>query len=128
MSIEIRGAAKLMVRLADLKERELDKAAEKGTRDTAEAIRDTAKNLSPVDTGSLRQSIRLQVHAMPARHIHKIGVSAGGYVTNPKTKRKVDYASYQEYGTSKMAPQPYMHPAVELHKKNLPKNIKDAIR
>lgn len=126
MSVKVTGLTKLHTRLVDLQTSALDRAVEVGARATAEAIRDTAKELCPVGTpestgkagyvgGSLRDSIRLQVSAKPAGHIHKIGVSAGGYVTNPNTGRKVDYPVYVERGTSKMAPQPFMAPARQKH-------------
>jgi len=127
MELEVYGKEQLMARLANLQHEVLDKAAEHGIKEVAEKIRDTAKILVPVDTGSLRASIRLQVHAMPAQHVHKIGVSAGGYVLNPKTKMRVNYASFVEFGTSRQRAQPYLRPAIERHKTELPKLAKEAL-
>lgn len=55
---------------------------------------------APVDTGELRATIRLE----PGAVVHRIwaGDVAGG----------VDYHLYQEFGTSVMAAQPYIRPAV----------------
>lgn len=51
---------------------------------------------APVDTGSYRDSVRVERTA-PTRENHRmVRVRAGGYVTNPKTGRKVDYAGYLE--------------------------------
>ena len=79
---------------------------------TADDARDRAKELVPVDTGSLRKSIRKERHAWPAGNITYVGIRAGGYITNPKTGRKVDYARYVCYGTSRQRPQPYLRPAL----------------
>jgi len=40
----------------------------------------------------------------------------------------VEYAPYVELGTSKMAAQPYLNPALELNKGNIKKIFADAIR
>lgn len=58
-----------------------------------------AQLLAPVDTGRLRNSITHQV-------IDEESVAIG---TN------VEYAIYQELGTSKMKAQPYLRPAVVEH-------------
>lgn len=57
-----------------------------------------AKLLAPVDTGRLRNSIS-----------HTADDDAAYIGTN------VEYAAYQELGTSRTAAQPYLRPAVELH-------------
>jgi hypothetical protein len=60
----------------------------------------------PVDTGSLRDSIRVERGGAGLRW-REVRVRAGGYVTNPKTGRKVDYAWYVENYT-----QPFLSPAI----------------
>lgn len=74
-----------------------DLAARKAAFDT-ERI---AKHYVPVDTGDLEASIAVQK------------VMEGWYLVNAATA----YAAYVEYGTEhetySIAPQPYMHPAVE---------------
>lgn len=126
-TVEIIGAQKLIARLVRL-EKALDPAAIKAVKKVAKDIRDDAKTLCPVDTGSLRKSIRVGAYAKPARHTHSVRVTAGGHVTNPKSRRKVDYASHVEYGTSRQTPQPYLRPAIKKHRKVLAKAIKEAIR
>jgi len=76
----------------------------------AEMVRDEAKALCPVDTGSLQRSIRTFKREVGGV-LCSVGVSAGGYVVNPKTRRIVDYASFVEYGTSRMAARPFLRPA-----------------
>lgn len=66
----------------------------------ARLMRDRAKQLVHVDTGSCRKSIRVE-----RRGRTHIAVRAGGYIVNPKTRRKVDYAGILEQRY------PYMRPA-----------------
>lgn len=74
-----------------------------------------------VDTGSLRDSIRIE-RVGPSYHLHKmVRVRAGGYVTNPKTRRIVDYAAIVE------AKYPYMQPAFEEIRENLGYLIKNKV-
>jgi len=57
-----------------------------------------------VDTGSLRDSIRVE-RGGRTMHWRQVRVRAGGYVTNPRTGKIVDYAVVVE------AKFPYMRPA-----------------
>lgn len=59
-----------------------------------------AKQLCPVDTGNLRNSIS---HAPQGPNTESIGTN-------------VHYAPYVELGTSRMRAQPYLRPAVENHR------------
>jgi hypothetical protein len=52
----------------------------------------------PVETGSLRDSIRVE-RGGAGMFWREVKVRAGGYITNPKTGRIVNYAKYQELGT-----------------------------
>jgi HK97 gp10 family phage protein len=76
----------------------------------AEMVRDEAKALCPVDTGSLQRSIRTFKREV-GEVLCGFGVSAGGYVINPKTRRTVNYATFVEYGTSRLAAKPFLRPA-----------------
>lgn len=80
--------------------------------EVAEKVKADAKRMCPVDTGSLKASIRKMVVARPGGNRWEVSVRAGGYVTNPKTHRKVDYAMHVEYGTSNSRAQPFLRPAV----------------
>lgn len=71
----------------------------KATQVVAKAAHDveaTAKTLAPVDTGALRNSISTSLRGASA----EVGPT-------------VNYAPYVEFGTSRMAPQPYMGPAAD---------------
>ncbi|WP_404410209.1 HK97 gp10 family phage protein (plasmid) [Exiguobacterium aurantiacum] len=69
-----------------------------------------AKLLAPVDTGYLRNSIFSTYSGMTAT------LSAGA-----------EYAMYQEFGTSKMLPQPFFFIAFERQKEQLLADIKKAL-
>ena len=62
-----------------------------------------AKQLVPVDTGALRASIRISSTTEAAN----LGLSGATVEVGQP------YASFVEYGTSRMAPQPFMRPAVD---------------
>ena len=112
MSVEISGSAELTARLERLASRigELSGEALVGL---AEHIVEDAKALCPVDTGSLKRSIRYERD--PDGSI--IIAAGGGGVINPRTRREVDYAAYVEFGSSRSPAQPFLQPALE---KNLP--------
>lgn len=61
----------------------------------AETVKEHAQSICPVDTGNLRDSI---------------AVSQDG--TGAEISANTDYAAYVEFGTSKMAAQPFLVPAL----------------
>ena len=61
----------------------------------AETVKEHAQSICPVDTGALRDSIAVSQDGMSAE------ISAN-----------TDYAAYVEFGTSKMAAQPYLVPSL----------------
>jgi len=98
--------------LAELPEKMLEAAYEQLLQQ-AELMVGLAQVYVRVDTGSLRDSIRVE-RVAPSYHLHRmVRVRAGGYVTNPDTGRKVDYAAVVEMKY------PYMRPAFEEIRANL---------
>lgn len=89
--------------LARLPEKILEYAFEV-LMEQARLMKGYAQVYVPVDTGSLRDSIRLE-RGDEGERWRRIRVRAGGYKTNPKTGKLVDYAGYVE------RKQPYMWPA-----------------
>lgn len=71
-------------------------------RKTAFDIERDAKALAPVDTGNLRASISTDI----------TGDGNTGTIT-ALIGPTADYGIYQELGTSRMAPQPYLGPAFD---------------
>jgi len=80
--------------------------AEQAIMEAAHLMQGLAQIHVRVDTGSLRDSIRVE-RGGESMHFRQVRVRAGGYVTNPKTGRLVDYAVIVEIKY------PYMRPAYE---------------
>ncbi len=103
--------------------RRLNKIGQDGRAETieqleriTEMIRDEARILCPVETGSLQQSLKT-FKREGSGELCSVGVSAGNAgVVNPKTGRVVDYARFVEYGTSRMAAKPFLRPALSTVK------------
>lgn len=76
----------------------LEKAAETTIKEGCTSIQAQAKELCPVDSGNLRDSINTKYNDMSFEH--------EGYVY-----AGMSYAPYVELGTRSMAPQPFMYPA-----------------
>lgn len=76
--------------------------AVKAVQKTAADITATAKSKAPVDTGNLKNSIGYNFGMSGGEIYAEIGPTA-------------EYGIYQEFGTSKMAPQPFLTPAFDKH-------------
>ena len=84
---------------------QFDDVAEEVLFQAAELVVGYAKIYVPVDTGSLRDSIRVERGGLGKRW-REVRVRAGGYITNPRSGKLVDYAGYVEQK------QPYLWPAL----------------
>lgn len=71
-------------------------------RKTALDIQADAQRLAPVRTGALRSSITVEFSG-----------SFGAGTASAEIGPTVDYGGFVEDGTSRMAPQPYMRPALD---------------
>jgi HK97 gp10 family phage protein len=88
-----------MARIENDKTEAVKKAVTNEVRALTESaliVEGAAKANCPVDTGNLRSSIN-----------HKVDATTAQVGTN------VEYSEYVEYGTSKMAAQPYLRPALD---------------
>jgi HK97 gp10 family phage protein len=97
IEITVQGADKIAEELGSAAEKlvpTIDTAIEAG----ADLIQDMAITLVPVRTGMLKSTI----HVEPTGQMMERLVSVGQGIT---------YAAYVEYGTRRMAPQPYMRPS-----------------
>jgi HK97 gp10 family phage protein len=101
----------IKARLAELPEKMVEYAFEVIMKQ-AELIKGLAQIYVPVDTGSLRDSIRIE-RGGEGKGWRQIRIRAGGYITNPKTGKLVNYAKYQEFGTRYQPPKYYITLAVE---------------
>ena len=70
------------------------------------------------DTGNLRESIRYEVH--------KEGGEVYGIVGS--TQKDPNYAVFTEYGTSKMAPRPWLRPAMRKNNDFIRSTISKAVK
>jgi len=74
----------------------------------------------PKDTGRLAASITVKTRDKFNPSPHKGPTQPGDLIEKPNANNEalvgtnVDYATYQEYGTRKMSPQPYMRPAADI--------------
>lgn len=76
------------------------------------------ENPPAVDSGNLRESIRYE--------IHKEGKEVYGVVGS--TQKDPNYAVYTEYGTSKMAPRPWLRPAMRKNSEFIKYTISKAVK
>jgi len=76
-----------------------------------------AVDIVPVDTGRLKASISTEV-------VDDDTVETGPNASPKSGVKPVEYAVYVEYGTYKMAAQPYMRPAAEYVRKKYRRFIK----
>lgn len=99
VTMRVTGDATLRRNLARLAGGQRRQAQRDGLEAGAHIVETYAKILVPVDTGTLKGSIMVdEVTPLEA-------------TIAPHT----DYAEYVEFGTSRMAAQPYMRPALDEH-------------
>jgi hypothetical protein len=106
-------------KLAQLPEKMLEWASEVLLKQ-AELMKGLAQIYVPVDTGSLRDSIRVE-RGGEELHWREVRVRAGGYVINPKTGMLVNYAWIVEQL------QPFMRPALEEVKPTIAEMIRSEV-
>lgn len=76
-------------------------------------VKRSARDLAPVDTGILKSSIQ-----------HKLYPEQQSGVVYTVT----EYAVYQEFGTRKMKAQPFMIPAMNMHRAGIHQSLKKYLR
>lgn len=104
MVVEIRGVDSLRDRLRMMRSH-VREGTEAAAREGGRMGEATMKGLAPVDTGRLRDSIRHEVRGPTVRF-------------GPGDE--IDYAVFVEFGTSRMAAQPYVRPTVEAMRRIWP--------
>jgi hypothetical protein len=109
----------IKTKIAELPEKMLE-YAEEVLSNQCDVIVGLAKVYVPVDTGSLRDSIRKE-RGGTGKEWREFKVRAGGYVTNPRTGRRVDYAWIVELRT------PFLSTAVEEVKPTIQMMIEAAV-
>lgn len=87
---------------------DINKQSSTVLRKAAKAVERGAKSRAPVDTGTLQRDIYSAVRGKVAQII-----------------APTRYAQFNEYGTSKMAPQPFMVPALEAEAPQFVKKLEE---
>ena len=103
ISMTVRGSSELRRNLNRLRGNERRRAQQDGLDAGARIVETHAKVYAPVDTGFLRNSILVDE------------VTSDKAVIAPHT----EYAEHVEFGTSRMAAQPYMRPALDQHESEI---------
>lgn len=110
--VRITGVGKLRSQLVDMAQR-METAGEVAERQGAQDVRTDMRALAPVDSGHLRDSIRVEE-------------GAGGLQVGPGDE--VDYAMFVEYGTSRMVAQPYAGPAANRARTEFTSTVRDTVK
>ena len=111
MATEVSGI-KLDTRELDRLTREMQPRAQRIIKATAFAVEGKAKQLAPVDTGALRNSLQSEPDGPYTWTVHD----------------GVEYGVYQELGTYKMRAHPFMTPAVEWARPQFEKQWSDLFK
>jgi HK97 gp10 family phage protein len=113
MDIEVKGLQKLEKKLSKLPEKVAKKVVSKAVRAGAKPMLAQARANAPVKTGLTKKSIKIRTMkakwAKPGYGVH-IGVSDKWF------SGEAFYAGMVEFGTVRMAAQPFIRPAYDVTK------------
>lgn len=112
MKIDLSGADDLLRLMKGVNKAKVDRALIKCVKVNASELEDHAKEIVPVDTGTLSRSINTKMEDG--------GKTA---VTEPDT----NYMTYVEYGTYKMAAQPYIRPSFYRQEPAFKEDVKKVV-
>ncbi len=92
-------------------------------------VRDVARDLAPVDSGSLKQSISIRVSTGAKQDRYGRTAEGAVGVRYQKTEgRNPFYAPFLEYGTKHAAAQPFMQPAMDRKRRSAMRILKRGLR
>ena len=143
--ISLDGGQELLKLLERLDEKVQKQVVKIATREGAEVVRDAAKQLCPVRTGSLQRAIKIRAKRKRGSRGrlsrgdigHSVVIGEGTFITRKKlVTGKVFYGGFVEFGTKHNPAHPFLRPAAkqnegrvaELFKKNLLIATNEAIR
>ena len=112
--IEVLNLDRLTRKLGDISRINLEEPMKK----SAYLVENNAKRSAPVDTGRLRNEIKNRV----TRSRDSIEAKIGHF--DPM----LEYAPFQEWGTSKMAGQPFLRPGLAYSKQPIQEEFKNYVR
>jgi HK97 gp10 family phage protein len=78
-------------------------------------VQRVAKDLAPVKTGRLRNSIHIDIEGK-------------GYDVVGRVYNNVEYAPYQEFGTTRMVAQPFLRPALVINRDKIKERLMTHIK
>lgn len=113
--VEIEGLEELRRRLGELG-KEIRQAAEHAVAEAADAVRDDAREQVRVDTGALRNGVKV--------FLHRADLSAEVGWRDPD----LHYATFQEFGTSRIPANPALTAAAEAERRRFPKRVTADVR
>lgn len=116
-TLQVKGLGSLARKL-DAVGKGVRNASTEAVINVLERMKEDAEALVPFRTGKLWKSIDYSVEQVPSN----IGPIVGELFAN------TDYAQYVEFGTSRMAAQPFIRPAYEAHKHELMEEIANSVR
>lgn len=90
----------------------LDTNVEKVLKETAESVANDAKGKAPVDTGNLKDSIRV----------------TESNATRAAVESQAGYSGFVEYGTMDMSAQPFFYDAVQKATQELRRRMGESLR
>lgn len=112
IKLEIKNSRKILRALDRIDYETKRRSLRQGTATAAKVIRDEAKRLVPVDTGSLRQKIGIiRNRARVGGSEVVVGIHSG--IVRRTGLEPVVYAMHVEFGTVYQRAQPYMRPAFQ---------------
>lgn len=123
-TVDIRGQRETIRALETLSAKLQRKAIAKSSRIAGKLLMAAGKARAPVDTGALKQSIK--VRAIKRNRRGDVGVVVG--TSQREFVGDLFYGAMVEYGTEKMQARPYMRPAYEENKDEIISTFQREIR
>lgn len=112
IKLELKNSRKILRALDRIDYETKRRSLRQGTATAAKVIRDEAKRLVPVDTGSLRQKIGIiRNRARVGGSEVVVGIHSG--IVRRTGLEPIVYAMHVEFGTVHQRAQPYMRPAFQ---------------
>lgn len=132
VTVKIDGLSDLGKRLQTLSDDMQGKVARAATAAGAVLVKNAAIRKAPEDTGNLKRNViakRIPKSQTNLTSEHIVTVRKGKKTAKQKAAglRDAYYASWVEFGTVKMAPQPYLRPAFDENKEKAVQAIKDRL-
>lgn len=123
--LRITGHKEIDKKLRKLPEKVTKKILRRAMTKALKPVRDTARGYCPVDTGKLRDSIKIRAGNRSRLAIKRQVTTSG---SDNMFSGETYYGGMVEYGTQNMQAKPFMRPAYDAEKDNAKKLAIDEIR